>query len=91
MVDQYPADIRGWIVAMGGVEQMPVAELLGAAGADTVEAGLPQMCQLIDPEARSMACPGGRGGDASREIAGLAPRLASATPLSTHGRSFGGI
>ena len=24
MIDQYPADIRSWVVAMGGVEQMPV-------------------------------------------------------------------
>ena len=42
--------------------------------------GLPQMRRLIDPEARSMACPGGRGGDASREIAGLAPGVGCGEP-----------
>ncbi len=26
MVDSYPADIRKWIVAMGGVEKMPVED-----------------------------------------------------------------
>jgi hypothetical protein len=24
MIDRYPADIRGWIVAKGGLENMPI-------------------------------------------------------------------
>jgi hypothetical protein len=24
LVDRYPADIRGWIIAKGGVDEMPV-------------------------------------------------------------------
>jgi hypothetical protein len=26
MIDRYPADIRGWIVAHGGLERMPSGE-----------------------------------------------------------------
>jgi hypothetical protein len=55
MIDRYPADIRGWIDAKGGLENMPTPRLLDAAGERAMGDWLSEMRRLIDPEARQWA------------------------------------
>jgi hypothetical protein len=44
MFDSYPADIRGWLNAKGGLDQMPLRGILDDAGARPVADGLPEVC-----------------------------------------------